>query len=270
MPRAPLLGLALLAPLALVACNRGPTNKDLFTQNQALATTLKQGLDAAAKSVETAPSPEVGAPCEAKGLTMDQEAGFDAEKNKQGAGNTEVVEYRGLHGDWKLLGGAPGDNEAWKLDDPAGYQLRLTTFKANVPSAVYQLSPGGSLHQGGTAPGDRAAPQLVTQIERAKGVSHLIVIRGRKKAPDGRSQIVDIHHVEFPSGKWLCAFAVESKVDPKVQEGEILRVQRSGGMENRSTRGDDAVGNALRAGVMAEINKALKTRFDLPGLQASL
>lgn len=260
MLKSALLGLA----VSLVACNQGPANRAVYEQNKELAAALDQGIAAVVKSVEAAAPPELEAPCEARNLTLDQEAALDAEKNKLGAGNTEIVEWRGLSGAFSIFKPAPpGDNEAWKIKDPAGYQLRLSTFKANIPSARYQLSPGGSLYQGGKAPNDATPPQLLTQIERVKGVTHLLVIRGRPVAPDGRSQVVEVHHVEFPGGKWLCGFAFEGKVKAGVQNSDTVRIQRAGGIETRIADVEDRVGAMLRDNVMAELGKQLKVRFEI-------
>jgi hypothetical protein len=260
MLRSALLGLA----VSLVACNRGPKNSAVYEQHKGLAATLDQGVAAVVKSVEAAAPPELDAPCEARELTLDQEAVLDAEKNKLGAGNTEIVEWRGLSGAFSIFKpGPPGDDEAWKIKDPAGYQLRMSTFKANVLSARYQLSPGGFLYQGGKTPNEATPPQLVTQIERVKGVTHLLVIRGRPIAVDGRSQVVEVHHVEFPSGKWLCGFAFEGKVKTGVQNADTVRIQRSGGMETRTAGVEDRVGAALRDSVMAELSKQVKARFEI-------
>jgi hypothetical protein len=260
MLRSALLGLA----VSLVACNRGPTNRAVFEQNKGLAATLDQGLAAVVRSVAGAAPVALDATCEARDLTLDQEAVLDPEKNKLGAGNTEIVEWRGLSGAFSIFKpGAPGDDERWKIEDPTGYQLRMTTFKANVPAARHELSPGGFLYQGGKAPNDATPPQLVTQIERVKGVTHLLVIRGRPIADDGRSQVVEVHHVEFPSGKWLCGFAFEGKVKVGVQNEDTVRIQRAGGMETRTAGVEDRVGAALRDCVMAELGKQVKTRFEI-------
>jgi hypothetical protein len=260
MLRSALLGLA----VSLVACNRGPKNSAVFEQNKGLAATLDQGVAAVVKSVERAAPPELDALCEARELTLDQEAVLDAEKNKLGAGNTEIVEWRGLSGAFSIFKpGAPGDEESWKIKDPAGYQLRMSTFKANMLAARYQLSPGGFLYQGGKTPNEATPPQLLTQVERAKGVTHLLVIRGRSIAADGRSQVVEVHHVEFPSGKWLCGFAFEGKVKTGVQNVDTVRIQRAGGMETRTAGVEDRVGAALRDSVMAELGKQMKTRFEI-------
>jgi hypothetical protein len=260
MLRSALLGLA----VSLVACNRGPKNSAVYEQNKGLAPTLDQGVAAVVKSVQAAAPPELDATCTAVNLTLDQQAVLDPEKNKLGAGNTEIVEWRGLSGAFSIFKpGPPGDDEAWKIKDPAGYQLRMSTFKANVPSARYQLSPGGFLYQGGKTPNDATPQQLLTQIERAKGVTHLLVIRGRPVADDGRSQVVEVHHVEFPAGKWLCGFAFQGKVAPGVQNNDTVRVQRAGGIETRTAGVEDRVGAALRDSVMAELGKQLKTRFEI-------
>lgn len=262
MIRYALLGLA----VSLVACNRGPTNRAVFEQNQAFGVTLGQGIAAAVKSVEAAPPATLDAPCEARGLTLDQDAGFDAEQNKTGAGNTEVVVLRSLSGAWKLLDNPPGEAEVWKSQDPAGYHLRLTGFSSNVPIAHHQLSPGGFLYQGGTAPDDRVVPQLLAQIERAKGVSHLLVIRGQKRSDDGRSQVVEVHHVAFPGGKLLCSFAYQGKVPASVENNDTIRIQRSGGMETRTAGVNDKIGRALRESVITELGVQLKKRFDITTL----
>ncbi len=259
MLRVALVGLS----VSLVACNRGPTNRALFEQNRALGPTLDQGIAAVVKSVEAAPPAAVGAPCEARGLTTDHNAVLDAEQNKQGAGNTEVVSLQSLSGAWKLTDNPPGEAELWKSQDPAGYLLRLTSFQANVPAARAQLSPGSFLFEGGKSPDDRALPLLVTQIARAKNVTHLLVIRGQKRSENGRSQIVEVHHVEFPSGKWVCSFAYEGKVDGGVENNDTVRIQRSGGMETRTAGVNDRVGAGLRASVMAELGTQLRKRFDL-------
>jgi hypothetical protein len=262
MLRSALLGLA----VSLVACNRGPKNSAVFEQNKGLAATLDQGVAAVVKSIEdrAATPPEIDATCGALDLTLDQEAVLDPEKNKLGAGNTEIVEWRGLSGAFSIFKpGAPGDEESWKIKDPAGYQLRMTTFKANVPAARYQLSPGGFLYQGGKTPEEATPPQLVTQIARAKGVTHLLVIRGRPIAAGGRSQIVEVHNVEFPGGKWLCGFAFEGKVKVGVQNSDTVRIQRQGGIETRTNGTEDRVGAALRDCLMAELSKQLKTRFEI-------
>ncbi|MEP7125482.1 MAG: hypothetical protein ABJE95_31405 [Byssovorax sp.] len=260
MLRFALVGLA----VSLVACTRGPSNSAVYEQNKGLAATLDQGVAAVVKSVEAAAPPELDATCTGVNLTLDQEAVLDPEKNKLGAGNTELVEWRGLSGAFSIFKpGPPGTEEGWKIKDPAGYQLRMTTFKANVPAAQHQLSPGGFLFQGGKAPADPTPPQLVTQIERAKGVQHFLVIRGRPIADDGRSQIVEVHHVEFPGGKYLCGFAFQGKVAAGVQNNDTVQIKRSGGIETRTAGVEDRVGAALRDSVMAELCKQMKTRFEI-------
>jgi hypothetical protein len=210
----------------------------------------------AARVIEASPEPAIGAPCERANLSFNSRHEFARDVPKQ-TGNTEIVALDYL-GEVKTL----AERTRKLYADPSVAQDLMAPYQGGpavhfghmyLPSGGYSQSAGPSEYDD-----KKANPDEIAELERARGVSHMVVMKG---PADRKGPRLSAYLFEFPSAKLVCGFTVEGVADADIEDKDYSAANAVTRTTSRFTT-DDVLKSARKNTALAMAYE-LKQRFQL-------